>query len=70
MPIAGIDRVQARAPAQMAPNAPGRDEATLMAGCRECGAEFHSWDEAVNHVENAHGQDRAPEDARALIHRY
>ena len=41
----------------------------VTAHCTACGAEFRSWDEALDHAEHVHGHDRTPEEARALLRR-
>lgn len=41
-----------------------------VAGCRQCGAEFRSREEGLDHAASAHGLDRDSPEAAASIHRY
>jgi hypothetical protein len=40
------------------------------AGCRQCGAEFKSWEEGLDHAASTHDLDRDSPEAAASIHRY
>lgn len=70
----GTGPIHAPQPPAAAPPSPTRSltqpNGEPMAGCRECGAEFHSWDDALAHAEDAHGQARTSDGATALVHRY
>jgi hypothetical protein len=41
-----------------------------VAGCRQCGAEFRSWEEGLDHAASAHGLDRDSPEAASSLHRY
>jgi hypothetical protein len=43
---------------------------TFVAGCRDCGTELRSMEDALEHAESEHGRDRTSDEARALIHWY
>ena len=47
-----------------------RDYGPVIGQCTVCQVPFRSWDAALDHAEAAHGQDRTPEEARALLERY
>jgi hypothetical protein len=41
-----------------------------VAGCRQCGAEFQSWEEGLEHAGSTHGLDRDSPEAASSLHRY
>lgn len=46
------------------------DAATPVGRCRQCEKEFTTWDDALEHAERVHGEDRLPEEAGAFLERY